>query len=165
MTNGEHIGTCPECGHHRWWDNRGRKRAGQSKADAADYTCVECGERMWESEREAGRVKAPTARALRRAPTTTVLPTVERSDPIAGHGGYRRCTATTRAGERCKGGAMPGMDVCGPHAGVASAPQTAVKAATQPHGSVKQCQGVTKKGAPCRAAAQRGEDFCPAHLP
>ena len=31
MANGEHLGQCPTCGGHRWWDNRSRKAAGEMR--------------------------------------------------------------------------------------------------------------------------------------
>jgi hypothetical protein len=75
------------------------------------------------------------------------------ASPTVGVRGFRQCVATKADGERCKGAAMDGLEVCGPHASAGSAARS--------HVSV--CQGPTKSGRPCRAAAQRGKNFCPAH--
>ena len=138
--DGRKIGPCPSCGGHRWWDNRGTKRAGQSRARDHDFKCVRCGRGVDES--------APPAPF--RDPV--VLPAQSPSErSSAGMKGFRRCTSLKKNGERCANGAMAGMDVCGPHA------------TTQGGAATKQCRGITKSGKPCRAGAVRGKDFCPAH--
>ena len=35
MANGEHLGQCPTCGGHQWWDNRARKAMGELSRVAA----------------------------------------------------------------------------------------------------------------------------------
>lgn len=141
-SDGRKIGPCPSCGGHRWWDNRGAKRAGQSRAGSADFRCVTCGHTASEADEPAA------------FPDAVVLPTELPSTPSsAGVGGFRRCTALKKNGERCANGAAVGMDVCGPHA-----PSNSARGGTQ-------CEGVTKSGQPCRAGAVKGQRYCPQHAP
>ena len=75
MGNGEHLGQCPTCGGHRWWDNRSRKSMGEMSRSQPDFVCTDCRHGRWNDGRQqAGR---PTTR---RAPSTTVtvVPTVDR---------------------------------------------------------------------------------------
>lgn len=145
MGSGEHLGQCPTCGGVRWWDNRGRKRAGEEAPDAADYRCTGCGHRRWEDGRhEAGRAGA------RRRPTlrTTDLGA---AGPTATSG--TRCAATTKSGAPCGGAAMAGSAYCGPHSGASGS------------SPARRCLGTTKAGTPCGAGPMRGEQYCPQHLP
>jgi hypothetical protein len=147
MANGEHLGQCPTCGGLRWWDDRGRKQAGEVAPDAADYRCTDCRHERWEDGRQvAGRAGSRRAATL----TTTV---VEAVLPAAGG----RCTATTRAGKPCGGMAMAGSPYCGPHAGTGP---RAASASTGPR-----CLGTTKAGRPCGAGPVRGTRWCPQHDP
>ena len=140
--DGRKIGPCPSCGGHRWWDNRGAKRAGQGRAGSADFKCVNCGHGANEADPPAP------------FPDAVVVPTqVPASASSAGVGGFRRCTALKKNGERCANGAASGLDVCGPHAS-----STAGRGGTH-------CQGVTKAGQPCRAGAMKGNQYCPQHEP
>jgi hypothetical protein len=141
--DGQHIGPCPKCGGHRWWDNRGQKRAGQAKASAPDFVCVECRSGARETDSPA-----PFART-----TSLAAETPTAASPMGGVRGFRHCAAMKANGERCKGAAMEGFDVCGPHASTGSAPES----------RSTMCRGTTKAGLACRAAAQRGAEFCPAH--
>lgn len=150
MANGDHLGACPTCGGLRWWDDRGRKRAGEVPPDGADFRCPDCRHERWEDGREvAGRASA------RRQPTvrTTVVESVAPAE-----GG--RCAAKTKAGKPCAGMAMAGSPYCGPHAGAGpkSTSPTATRGGTT-------CEGTTKAGKPCGAGAVRGERWCPAHRP
>lgn len=45
--DGDKLGPCPRCGGLRWWDNTGRKGAGQMSPRAPDYACVECRHGRW----------------------------------------------------------------------------------------------------------------------
>src|SRR5688572_701591 len=107
MADGEHLGQCPTCGGLRWWDDRGRKHAGEVVPDAADYRCTDCRHERWED----GRQVPGRAGARRHAEVTTTV--VEAVAPAAGG----RCAATTKAGKPCGGMAMAGSPYCGPHAG------------------------------------------------
>lgn len=148
MGNGEHLGQCPTCGGLRWWDDRGRKQAGEVAPTAADYRCTDCRHGRWED----GRHVAGRAGARRAAPVTTTV--VEAVAP--GEGG--RCAATTKAGKPCAGMAMAGSPYCGPHAG------GPVTRSTSARGGGR-CEGTTKAGTPCGAGAVRGDRWCPAHRP
>ena len=141
-SDGRKIGPCPSCGGHRWWDNRGAKRAGQSRADTADFRCVACGHQSMDADAPAsfGNV-------------TSVAPEMRDAKPTGGPSGFRRCTATKKNGEQCANGAMAGMDVCGPHA-AGGGGSTATT-----------CAGTTKAGNPCRAGAMRGTSYCAQHQP
>jgi hypothetical protein len=151
MVTGEHLGQCPTCGGHRWWDNRSRKATGEIGRAEPDYVCTECRHGRWNDGRhQAGRA------ATRRTPPvrTVVLPTVSPGS----HAGQRgtTCAALKRDGTPCRNGAMAGSPFCGPHAdGGGGAP-------TSPS---NKCRGTTKAGKPCRAGAVRGSDYCPQHEP
>lgn len=150
MDNGEHLGQCPTCGGHRWWDNRSRKATGEMKRSQPDFVCTDCRHGRWgDGRQQPGR---PTAH---RAPTVrvTAVPAVPESSD-AGHP-FRMCSATKRDGTPCRNGAMAGSPFCGPHANVGGAPKPAPN----------QCRGTTKAGKPCRAGAMRGSEYCPQHQP
>jgi hypothetical protein len=151
MSNGEHLGQCPTCGGHRWWDNRARKSTGEISRSQPDYVCTECRHGRWNDGRqEVGR---PTTR---RAPpaTVTVVPTV--AHPSGASQQVTTCAAVKRDGTPCRNGAMAGSSFCGPHS-------TGAGGAAKP--ASNQCRGMTKAGRPCRAGAVRGLDYCPQHLP
>jgi hypothetical protein len=141
-SDGRKIGPCPSCAGHRWWDNRGAKRAGQSRADTADFRCVACGHQSMDADAPAsfGNV-------------TSVAPEIPDGKPAGGPSGFRRCTATNKNGQQCANGAMAGMDVCGPHAAGGGG------------STARTCAGTTKSGKPCRAGAMRGKNYCPQHQP
>ena len=155
MRNGEHLGPCPTCGGHQWWDNRSRKSAGETGDGDPDFRCTSCGHGRWEDGRHvAGRGAARAAPAVR----VTALETAPEA-LAAGTAAGRTCAARTKAGAPCRNGAMAGSPFCGPHSdgGHARAASAAPLA--------NQCLGTTKAGKPCRAAAERGSSFCPAHQP
>jgi len=104
-SNGRRIGPCPQCGGHRWWDNRAAKRAGQASADGPDLRCVACRHGIWERDDPDGGWE-PQA--------TTVLPT---AGPDAMRtAAPRACRGTTKAGTPCRAGARRGSDYCPAHA-------------------------------------------------
>ena len=139
-SDGRKIGPCPSCGGHRWWDNRGAKRAGHAR-NAADFKCAACGHVSMDEDAPASFQQVTVLET--QAATTGV--------DASGPRGFRRCSALKSNGERCANGAMAGMDVCGPHA------------SRQGGAAIRTCKGVTKAGKPCRAGAQRGKKYCPAH--
>jgi hypothetical protein len=136
---GEHLGQCPKCGSHQWWDNRGRKRSGSFKATAKDYKCKSCSYGFDEGEEREGPIfDAPVSRPPAIPPRQSKQPKV--------------CAAVTSNGAPCKGSPMKGSKFCGPHQ-----PATSSRART--------CKGTTKAGKPCQAGAQAGSDYCPQHRP
>jgi hypothetical protein len=157
MANGEHIGQCPTCGGHQWWDNRSRKAAGETGDADPDYRCTTCRHGRWEDCRSvagrSGRRAAPPARV-------TVLETAPEASADAGAG--RICAARTKSGAPCRNGAMAGSPFCGPHSDSGAGTAAAARS-TGP--LPNQCLGTTKAGKPCRAAAERGSSFCPQHQP
>ena len=109
MANGEHLGPCPTCGGHRWWDNRSRKAAGETGPADPDYRCTSCRHGRWEDGRHvAGRPSA------RRAPEMKVT-VLEASPAATAERTGRTCAATTKSGAPCRNGAMAGSPFCGPH--------------------------------------------------
>lgn len=46
------LGRCERCGSDRWWDNSGKKRSGQWKSNAPDYTCAGCKFKVWSETKE-----------------------------------------------------------------------------------------------------------------
>jgi hypothetical protein len=151
MATGEHLGQCPACGGHRWWDNRSRKATGEMTRAEPDYVCTECRYGRWND----GRHQAGRATTRRTPPVTTVvLPAVGPGSQPGQRG--TTCAALKRDGTPCRNGPMAGSQFCGPHAaGVGGAP-------TAP---AKQCRGTTKAGKPCRAGPVRGSEYCPQHDP
>ena len=69
MATGEHLGQCPACGGHRWWDNRSRKATGEMTRAEPDYVCTECRYGRWND----GRHQAGRATTRRTPPVTTVV--------------------------------------------------------------------------------------------
>jgi hypothetical protein len=140
MANGEHLGQCPTCGGHRWWDNRSRKATGEMSRSQPDYACTSCRHGRWNDGRQrAGR---PTTRRTLSA-RVTVVPTVR---PPSGVGQRAMtCAALKRDGTPCRNGAMAGSPFCGPHSTVGDGAATPAS---------NQCRGTTK--APAIADAGRG---------
>ena len=110
MANGEHLGQCPTCGGHRWWDNRSRKATGEMSRSQPDYVCTDCRHGRWNDGRQqAGR---PTTRRTPAA-TVTVVPAVRQPSGVGQR--VRTCAALKRDGTPCRNGAMAGSPFCGPH--------------------------------------------------
>ncbi len=151
MANGEHLGQCPTCGGHQWWDNRARKAMGELSRAQPDYVCTNCRHGRWIDGRQqsgrAGATRYPTPSVT----VTVVAPVVEPGSGVARSG---NCAALKRDGSPCRNGAMAGSPYCGPHSDGG-----AVK------GAPNRCQGTTKAGKPCRAGAVRGTHHCPQHEP
>jgi hypothetical protein len=150
MANGDHLGQCPTCGGHRWWDNRSRKATGEMSRAQPDYVCTDCRHGRWNDGRQqAGRGMT------RHTPAATVklVPAVDQPSAVGQR--VRTCAALKRDGTPCRNGAMAGSPFCGPH----SAGGGAAKPASN------HCRGTTKAGNPCRAGAVRGSEYCPQHQP
>ena len=89
MANGEHLGQCPTCGGHQWWDNRAHKAMGELNRVQPDYVCAICRHGRWID----GRQRSGLGGADRTSGT------VGQSDSRG---------AGRRAGERRR----PGRDLC-----------------------------------------------------
>ena len=150
MANGEHLGQCPTCGGHQWWDNRARKPMGELSR-SSPTTCV----------RSAGTVDGlmgANGPAGRRRPD---IDTIGQSDC---RGAGRRAGAWRPSGRDlcsvearrlpCRNVAMAGRRICGPHSHSGALERVP-----------NRCQGTTKAGPPCRAGAVRGTHYCPQHEP
>ena len=151
MAHGEHLGQCPTCGGHQWWDNRARKSMGELSRAQPDYVCTDCRHGRWIDGRQRSGWAVPTGHRTPSVRVTVVAPVVE-----TGHGVHRggNCAALKRDGSPCRNVAMAGSTYCGPHS----------------HGGAvervpNRCRGTTKAGTPCRAGAVRGAQYCPQHEP
>jgi hypothetical protein len=109
MAGGEPLGQCPTCGGLRWWDNVGRKAAGELSPSAPDYACVQCRHGRWRD----GRHEPGNARARR--PQTKVTVLAPETPPSSPTSSGKTCAALTKAGTPCRNGAMAGSPYCGPH--------------------------------------------------
>jgi hypothetical protein len=151
MANGDHLGQCPTCGGHHWWDNRSRKATGEMSRTRADYVCTDCRHGRWNDGRQqAGRPTTGRTPSVR----VTVVPTVRQPSGVGQR--VRTCAALKRDGTPCRNGAMAESPFCGPHSNGGGGP-------TKP--ASNQCRGTTKAGKPCRAGAVRGSEYCPQHQP
>ena len=151
MANGEHLGQCPTCGGHQWWDNRARKAIGELSRSQPDYVCTDCRHGRWIDGRQRSGWAVPTGHRAPYVRVTVVAPVVEPANAVARRGS---CAAMKRDGSPCRNGAMAGSSFCGPHSHGG-----AVERVTN------RCQGTTKAGQPCRAGAVRGTHYCPQHEP
>ena len=149
MASGEHLGQCPTCGGHRWWDNRPRKALREMSPADPDYSCTECRHGRWgDGRQQDGRRPARKAPEMTAISLPMVPPGVQRNNG-------RSCQALKRDGTPCRNGAMAGSPFCGPHSTRAGPAAPASN----------QCLGTTKAGRPCRAGAVRGSEYCPQHQP
>ena len=151
MANGEHLGQCPTCGGHQWWDNRARKAIGELSRAQPDYVCTDCRHGRWIDGRQRSGWAAPTGYRAPSVRVTVVAPVVEPANAVA-RGGI--CAALKRDGSPCRNGAMAGSPFCGPHSHSGAVERVP-----------NRCQGTTKAGKPCRAGAVRGTHYCPQHEP
>jgi len=112
MANGEHLGRCPTCGGHQWWDNRGRKAIGELSRAQPDYVCTDCRQGRSIDGRQRSGWARPTGCRTASVRVTVVAPVVE-----PGNGAVRGviCAALKRDGSPCRNGAMAGSPYCGPH--------------------------------------------------
>ena len=151
MANGEHLGQCPTCGGHQWWDNRARKAMGEMSRAQPDYVCVDCRHGRWVDGRQRSGRTGPEGPRTPSVRVTVVAPVVE---PAAGLVRGRICAALKRDGTPCRNGAMAGSPFCGPHSDGGAVERVP-----------NRCRGTTKAGKPCRAGAMRGSEYCPQHEP
>ena len=151
MANGEHLGQCPTCGGHQWWDNRARKAMGELSRAQPDYVCTNCRHGRWIDGRQRSGWAGPTGHRTPSVRVTVVAPVVEPGNGVARSG---ICAALKRDGSPCRNGAMAGSPYCGPHSDGGAVERVP-----------NRCQGTTKAGKPCRAGAVRGTHYCPQHEP
>ena len=83
MANGEHLGQCPTCGGHQWWDNRSRKAIGELSRSQPDYVCTDCRHGRWIDGRQRSGWAAPTGHRAPSVRVTVVAPVVEPANAVA----------------------------------------------------------------------------------
>ena len=110
MANGEHLGQCPTCGGHQWWDNRARKAIGELSRSQPDYVCTVCRHGRWIDGRQRSGWAAPTGRRAPSVRVTAVAPVVDRRTPSPGAAPVQRRSATGHHA----GMARCGSSFCGP---------------------------------------------------
>lgn len=119
-----------------------------------------------------GRVQAESQVGHRLDGPTPRTRKGRRKPPPKRKQGFRRCKATAKGGEQCRGGAKKGSDYCGPHQAKADADYRATLEANpganpnrqrSERGGRQQCQARRKDGQRCQGAAKAGTSYCGPH--